>query len=250
MKHINFAHETHETTRNFSFKFRVVSCVSWALFVYVSFVGLGFGGENTIASPRAVVGGRIRTWGSGTPKSLNYFLDLNSFSARVFESMFESLLSFDPLTGDYVSGLAKQWTISEDGRTFTFKIDPMARWSDGRSVTAEDVCWTFEKLVAPESLTGVHKMKLEPFETPIALDAMTVQFTATETHWRNLGAVGGMSIMPKHAYEQQDFNKINFEFPVVSGPYKLGVHREKLGAGPPYDVQCDVIVRHSKGISG
>ncbi len=34
-------------------------------------------------------------------------------------------------------------------------------------------------------------------------------------------ALGGLNILPKHVFEKQDFNKINFEFPVVSGPYKL-----------------------------
>ena len=43
-----------------------------------------------IASPRAVPGGRIRTFAGGVPKSFNYFLDNNSFTAQVFGMLFES----------------------------------------------------------------------------------------------------------------------------------------------------------------
>lgn len=181
-----------------------------------------------LASPRAVVGGRIRVFAGGSPKSLNYFLDNNSFTAQVFGLMFESLLGGDPLTGDHAPGLARAWTVSDDGRTFTFELDPAARWSDGRPVTADDVCWTFATLVDPRILAGAHKVALEPFEPPVALDPYRVRFTAKETHWRNLGAAGGFQILPKHAYGAQDFNKLNFEFPVVSGPYRLGIHRENV----------------------
>ena len=52
-------------------------------------------------------------------------------------------------------------------------------------------------------------------------DGKAVRFRAKEVHWQNLGACGGMEILPKHVWEGRDFNKINFEFPVVSGPYRI-----------------------------
>ena len=173
-------------------------------------------------------GGTLRTYAGGSPKSLNYFLDNNSFSAKVFSLLFESLLDSDPLTADPAPGVAHSWTVSDDGTSFTFEIDPLATWSDGTPITADDVCWTFEKLTAPESLTGAYKMLLEPFAPPERLGPRTVRFTANEPHWRNLNAAGGLFILPKHAYDGQDFNKLNFEFPVVSGPYQIGLLRENV----------------------
>lgn len=184
--------------------------------------------ESPLASPAAQVGGTFRTFAGGSPKSLNYYLDNNSFTAQIFGLMFESLLGSDPITGDHAPGLARRWTVSDDGRVFTFELDPEARWSDGQPVTADDVCWTFGKLVAPENLTGAHKMVLEPFEPPVAVNAHCVRFTAKEAHWRNLGAVGGIQVLPRHAYGQGDFNKLDFEFPVVSGPYRIGEHHENV----------------------
>jgi oligopeptide transport system substrate-binding protein len=47
------------------------------------------------------------------------------------------------------AGVAKEWTLSEDRRCYTFKIDPDARWSNGDSVTAEDFIFSFERILNP-----------------------------------------------------------------------------------------------------
>ena len=54
------------------------------------------------------------------------------------------------------------------------------------------------------------------------VDSHTIRFNAKTIHWQNLGAAGGFQILPKHVFEKLDFNKINFDFPVVSGPFRLG----------------------------
>src|SRR4051812_997492 len=50
-----------------------------------------------IASPAAVKGGSFFTWAGGYPKSLNMWLDYNSFSAQVIGLMFEPLITMDPV---------------------------------------------------------------------------------------------------------------------------------------------------------
>ncbi len=177
---------------------------------------------NPIASPEALTGGEIAIFAGQYPKSLNYYLDNNSFSVEVFGAMFESLLGMHPITLEYQPGLAKKWTISEDKKTFTFSLDPHAKWSDGRPISTQDVKWTFDAILDPQNLTGPHKVALERFDSPMVLDDGTIRFRAKDVHWMNLGAVGGFQILPKHVFAGLDFNKINFEFPVVSGPYRLG----------------------------
>jgi microcin C transport system substrate-binding protein len=174
-----------------------------------------------IASPAAYPGGSITLFAGQYPQSFNYYLDNNVLSAQLFSSMYESLLGIHPLTAEYVPGLADRWTISEDKKTFTFHLDPAAKWSDGAPITADDILWTFKAILDTNNLTGVHKVSLENFLPPEKLDERTVRFTARDVHWRNLGAIGGFNILPKHAFADRDFNKINFEFPVVSGPYHI-----------------------------
>ncbi len=183
-----------------------------------------------IASPYAVPGGRITYAAGPHPKSLNAFLDNNTFTYQVFGAMYETLLSSDPLTADYAPGLARRWEIGPDKLRFTFHLDPAARWSDGRPITAEDVKWTFDQIMEPSHQTGPHKVALRTFmdTPPEILDLHTIRFTSSEVHWRNLSAAGGFEILPKHAFEQRDFNKLHGHFDVVSGPYRLGEVREGL----------------------
>ena len=182
-----------------------------------------------IASKDAIQGGKIVEYLGPSPKSLNYYLDNNVMSARIFDSLYESLIGMDPNTLEYDRALACKWTVSDDKLTFTFWLDPDARWSDGKPVTAEDVVWTYQAIVDPKNMTGPHKLSLERLFPPEIVDGgKAVKFKAREVHWQNLGAAGGFSILPKHVFASQDFNKINFEFPVISGPYKVKEFKEGL----------------------
>jgi microcin C transport system substrate-binding protein len=185
---------------------------------------------NPIASPDAVPGGSISVFGFQYPKSFNLYLDNNTFTSDLFSSLYESLLTMNPLTPRQEPGLAERWAISDDKRTFTFWLNPKARWSDGRPITAHDVKWTFDAIRNPANLTGAHKSVFESFESITVVDDHCVRFAVKEVHWRNLLTAGGFAILPKHAFEKLDFNKINFEFPVVSGPYQLGEIKEGISA--------------------
>ena len=175
-----------------------------------------------IADPNAQIGGEVSTFGGQYPKSLNYYIDNNSLTAEIFGAMFESLLTMNPVTLEYEPGLAEKWSISDDKKTFTFTINSKARWSDGTPVTAADVRWTYDAIMNPNNLTGPNKANMERFNPPQVMDDRTIRFTAKEIHWKNLMTAGEFPILCKHAYENKDFNKINFEFPVVSGLYELG----------------------------
>lgn len=174
-----------------------------------------------IASPQAVKGGTLSLWVGGYPKSLNYYLDQNTATEASFALMYEPLLGGNSLTRQQEPLLARSWTISDDGKVFTFELDPRARWSDGQPITAEDVEWTFNIARDPKSMTGQIQSSLEQFDRVEVLSPLIVRFFAKEVSFLNIYRVGGIPILPKHAFEMMDFNKINFEFPVVSGPYRI-----------------------------
>ena len=180
------------------------------------------------ASPEAVQGGEVIVNLGPSPKSFNYYLDTSFQGGLIFGNLYESMLVMNSSSFEYEPAVAEKWSISEDKKTFTFWIDPAARWSDGRPITAHDVKWTYDAIMNPEHLTGPHKIDLERFDPPIVIDDRTIRFQAKTVHWQNLGAAGGLLIMPKHAYAKLDFNKINFEFPVTSGPYRLGRYEEGI----------------------
>ena len=177
---------------------------------------------NPLASEFAEKGGMLVDYAGPYPKSFNYYLDQNTLSAELFGMLYETLLAQHPLTLEFEPLLADRCTLGDDRKTFTFHMNPLAKWSDGRSVTAEDVRWTFEAVLDPKNLTGPHKIDLERFYPPEVLDEATIRFVAKEEHWKNLLALAGLQVLPRHAFAGKDFNLQNFEFPVVSGPYRLG----------------------------
>lgn len=174
-----------------------------------------------IAVPTAKRGGTFTSWGGPYPKSLNMWLDYNSFSKSVSDLMFESLVTLHPTRDEPIGVLATSWDVSEDGKTFTFQIDPLATWSDGRSITAEDIQFYYDVIMDPKNLTSVFRVDLSRFSRPEIIDEKTVSITANEPHWANFWTAAGLVALPKHAWKDVDFNKQNFEFPVVSGPYEL-----------------------------
>lgn len=65
------------------------------------------------------------------------------------ENLFEGLVSKDA-GGLPVPGVAKSWTISDDGLVWTFKLRDNAKWSNGRVVTAHDFVYSFIRKMSPE----------------------------------------------------------------------------------------------------
>ncbi len=180
-----------------------------------------------LASASALRGGTLRMFIGPNPKSLNYYLETSTLAATIFPLMYESLLSSNPITLDDEPGLARKWAVSPDKMTFTFWMDPKARWSDGRPITAHDVKYTFDAVMANPS-TGVHQVYLGRFSEVKLLDDYTIQFTAEKEHWSNLQSAGGFMILPKHIWETRNFTEISFDFPVVSGLYRIEEFRENL----------------------
>ncbi|EQA46007.1 ABC transporter, substrate-binding protein, family 5 [Leptospira broomii serovar Hurstbridge str. 5399] len=178
--------------------------------------------NNPIASNDAKKGGTLRIYSHQFPKSLNYYLEQFSTTAEIFQTMFEPLLEYHPITLEPIPHLASSWKISADKKKFTFAIDRNAKWSDGKPVTAKDVLFTYETLMNKENNTAVFRIGLARFEKPIVLSEYEVEFTQKEIHWSNFETVAhSLFILPEHHFKEKDFNKENFEFPVVSGPYEL-----------------------------
>jgi len=61
---------------------------------------------------------------------------------------FNGLIDYD-VQGNIVPSVATSWEISEDGLTYTFQLRQDVKWHDGQALTAEDVKFTYEKILDP-----------------------------------------------------------------------------------------------------
>ena len=179
------------------------------------------GEADPIADDAAVPGGTFSSWAGSYPKSLNAWLDSNSFSGAVSGLMFEPLVDLHSTEDRPVGVLAESWEISDDKKTFTFHLNPAAKWSDGKPVVAADVQFYYDVMMNPKNLTSQFRVDLSRFSRPVVVDDHTFKITATEAHWKNFWAAGGLMAFPRQVWADKDFNTINFDFPVVSGPYSL-----------------------------
>ena len=85
---------------------------------------------------------------STDPESLDPQKSRSVQAADVLRDIGEGLVAYDA-AGELVPGTAKSWEMSEDGLTYTFRIRPDARWSNGDPVTADDFVYGLRRLVDP-----------------------------------------------------------------------------------------------------
>ena len=176
-----------------------------------------------IAVEGAKKGGTYAAWAGEFPKSLNMWLDYNTFSFQISTLMYGTLLDMHSTEDRPVGDLAETWDISPDKMTYTFKMNPAAKWSDGQPVTAEDVQFYYDVMMDPKNLTSLFRVDLSRFNRPEVIDERTLRITAKVAHWSNFWTAAGLYAFPKHAWKDLTFNEQTFinSFPVVSGPYAL-----------------------------
>lgn len=84
------------------------------------------------------------------PPSLDPHVSQGNSASSIIDDMFVGLMTSDA-KGETVYGIAASHTVSDDGLTYTFTLRPGLKWSDGKPLTAEDVVWTFQRLINPKT---------------------------------------------------------------------------------------------------
>ena len=85
------------------------------------------------------------------PETIDPHLLTGQADGRIGSALFEGLTRYDPVTGNAIAGLAESWSLSPDGRTYTFTLRTNAAWSTGQPITAEDVVWSCQRAVDPRT---------------------------------------------------------------------------------------------------
>ena len=93
------------------------------------------------------------------PDNLNPFIGFESPAFEVWYLTYDSLVGYDPKTlspmkGEDSTGLATDWSVSDDGLTWKFNLRHNAKWSDGVPFTAKDVAFTYNYIVKNPDFTS------------------------------------------------------------------------------------------------
>lgn len=111
----------------------------------------------------------------------------------------------------FENDLAADYTLSDDGLTWTFTIRDDVIFTDGEKLTASDVAFTLETAKAAQGSVDLTYM-----ESAVAQDDTTVVITLSKPTSVFLNTLASVGIVPEHAYND-DYGRN----PIGSGPYKF-----------------------------
>lgn len=157
----------------------------------------------------------------GRPTNINPLAARSQADRDLVALVFPGLVGRDDRARP-VPALARSWTSTDDGSSWTFTLDPAARWQDGEPLTADDVVFTIETLQNPDfhgpgagSWTGI---------TVSAVDAATVRFELT-TPLGGFLDLAAQPIAPAHLLANTAPGSMADdpfgESPIGSGPYTI-----------------------------
>ena len=93
----------------------------------------------------------------------------------LYANVFEGLTRFTS-DGSIIPGLAESWTISDDGKIYTFKLRAGAKFHDGTALDADDVVFSLDRARAEDS-ANAQKALFSGIETVEAVNETTVKVT-------------------------------------------------------------------------
>lgn len=181
-----------------------------------------------IGSAQAIRGGTLRdsigsyplTLRLMGPNSNDAFAGWNRLSTFDF-----GLVRRHPVSDRFMPWMATHWSVQPDQRTIYFRLDPDARWSDGRPVTASDYVFTLEMMRSEHIVDPFYNSYAERFYESIdAIDAHTLRIVGKRPSWRPLSDYGGIWPTPRHVHVlDADWVRRTTNQPqVVPGPYVVG----------------------------
>jgi peptide/nickel transport system substrate-binding protein len=135
-------------------------------------------GFAAVAEEKPQYGGIMRVAIAGDPPSLDMHQETTFMVKIPMSNCYNTLVIFNPHNFPEIIGdLAKSWTSSEDGMTWTFKLHEGVKFHDGSEMTSADVKASWEKIVwPPEGTISTRKSYYEMVKTIEAPDPYTVVF--------------------------------------------------------------------------
>jgi microcin C transport system substrate-binding protein len=177
------------------------------------------------ASPEAEKGGTFRIAIQSFPLT---FRTVGPDSNTTFRSAILgnqlSLIGMHPNTMNILPELATHWAFGKDKKTMYFKLNPKARWSDGKPLTAHDFAYTLEfmrskKIVAP----WYNDYYAKEIDKVTVYDDLTLAVASTKAQ-PDLHLILGIGPIPRHFFGQlgDDFvRKYNWKIVPNTGPYQI-----------------------------
>ena len=157
----------------------------------------------------------------GDASFLNPILAQDSASSDINGLVFNGLIKYDKNLQGFVGELAESWKVKEGPEPeITFSLRKGVLWHDGKEFTAEDVKFTYDKIM-DEKTNTVRRSDYELVKKAEILNPYAFKVTYRQPFSPGL-STWGMGILPKHLLENQDINTTSFNRrPIGTGPFRF-----------------------------
>ncbi len=185
----------------------------------------GTDGSATTTAGSGTTGGTVRIGYGGAPADLNPGLGVLSEDYILYDLMYDTLADID-LEGNFQPEIATDWSVSEDGLTWTLNIRDDVTFHDGTPLTAEDVAYSLNLYRDTESFVFLPSY-VTAFTAIEAVDPTTVTMT-TETPVAAFDyRLAAMFILPSHIWEAAgDVVAFTNDEMIGSGPFTLAEYSQ------------------------
>ncbi|WP_111397136.1 ABC transporter substrate-binding protein [Humitalea rosea] len=166
-------------------------------------------------------GGTLTTMLTPEPPILQIGVNNQGPTLIAASKIFQGLVKFSP-TLEPLPELAQSWTISPDGKVYTFKLQPNVKFHDGTPMTADDVVFSVTKFhfeLAPRA-RAIFSM----IESAAAPDPHTVVFTLKQAFepFLLMFDVTACAIVSKAAFDGRDYRQApSVQHPIGTGPFRF-----------------------------
>jgi peptide/nickel transport system substrate-binding protein len=177
----------------------------------------------------AASGGTFRLGTASGIDSLNPYVAFNQDAYSAFEYLYPILVQYDSKL-HFAPFFARSWHHSKDGKTWTFKTQPNAKWSDGKPLTAADPAWTINTDIKYQSGGAANEAGLVSHiknATAPNPTTLVVHYKVAPNPAYVLAQFQQFFILPKHIWAQHVGKKgaglktFPNTSPVTSGPFNL-----------------------------
>lgn len=180
-------------------------------------------------------GGTILIGTLGEAQSINPLLTNETEGTWRAKMMFDQFVNLNLETLQPEPGLAREWTISDDGLTYTFTLQDGVTFSDGTPLTTADVEFTLRGLLTKEvasvyvtdflGIAGAKEFNEGTAQTISGvevIDPATIKLTLASPNAAFLSGLRWLRPLPKHLLEGKNLtDDPYFQAPIGAGPFKF-----------------------------
>lgn len=180
-----------------------------------------------VADTNAKKGGQLTLALTEFPGTFRLFgKDANEETVTYLNSfVHEPIININPLTLEFMPGLATHWKIGADSQTYYFRLNPNARFHDGHAVTTEDVIATHRLASDSSILDPYENSSRDEYDPPVAISRYIFSIRSKTKNWKNMLYYGLNQVLPAHiinGMRGDDFlKKYQFEMMPGTGPYTI-----------------------------